>query len=95
VLAVSVDPAGDTPASVASFVRDHRLLPKFHYLTGSAAALKPIWHAYSVSAVRKGGPDVDHTLYTMLIDRTGTARVLFDATSTPQAIEHDVRQLLV
>jgi protein SCO1 len=94
VLAVSVDPAGDTPAAVTSFVRAHRLLPQFHYLTGSAATLKPIWHAYRVSAVRTSGPDVDHTLYTMLIDRAGTARVLFDATATPHAIERDVRQLL-
>jgi hypothetical protein len=30
----------------------------------------------------------------MLIDRSGTARVLFDATATPRAVEHDVRQLL-
>ncbi|HZQ03399.1 MAG TPA: SCO family protein [Gaiellaceae bacterium] len=94
VLAVSVDPVGDTPASVASFVRVHGLLPQFHYLTAPAARLGRVWRAYGVSAVRKGGNDVDHTLYTMLIDRSGTARVLFDATATPRAVEHDVRQLL-
>ena len=53
-----------------------------------------MWHAYHVSAVRTAGDDVDHTLYTMLIDRNGTARVLFDTLATPRTIVHDVRQLL-
>ena len=71
VLAVSVDPRGDTRAAVASFVRSHHLRPQFHYLTGSAQALQRVWRAYNVTAVRRGaGGDkgVDHTLYTMLVD---------------------------
>jgi protein SCO1 len=95
VLAVSVDPAGDTPKAVASFIRAHRLLPQFDYLTGSSRTLERIWGAYHVTAVRNGKDDkVDHTLYTMLIDRGGVARVLFDAQAGPNAITHDVRQLL-
>ena len=95
VLAVSVDPAGDTPAAVRSFVRRHRLLPQFHYLTGSQRVLAGIWRAYHVTAVRNGKDElVDHTLYTLLVDRGGTARVLFDAQAGPDAITHDVRQLL-
>jgi protein SCO1/2 len=95
VLAVSVDPAGDTPASVRTFVHEHRLLPQFHYLTGSRTTLERIWHAYGVTAVKNGKDDkVDHTLYTMLVDRGGTARVLFDSQALPSAITHDVRQLL-
>ena len=81
--------------AVKAFVRNHRLLPQFHYLTGSRPTLERIWREYSVSAVRNrkdGG--VDHTLYTMLIDRGGTARVLFDAPANAVVITHDVRQLL-
>ncbi len=37
---------------------------------------------------------VDHTLYTLLVDPTGTARVLFDVKARPTAIAHDVRLLL-
>jgi protein SCO1/2 len=96
VLAVSVDPAGDTPASVRRFVSVHRLLPQFHYLTGRRSTLAPIWRAYGVTAVRNGKDGgVDHTLYTMLIDRSGTARVLFDTQARPATIAHDVRQLLL
>jgi protein SCO1/2 len=94
VLAVSVDPAGDTPKSVRKFVRDHRLSSRFHYLTGTAAQLSPILHAYNVTAVRHPGDDVDHTLYVLLVDRAGKGRVIFDATARPAAVAHDLRLLL-
>jgi protein SCO1/2 len=94
VLAVSVDPVGDTHASVLSFIRRHRLLPQFHYLTGRRATLERVWRMYNVVAVRRGPGDVDHTLYTLLVDRSGTGRVLFDVKATPAAVAHDVRQLL-
>lgn len=94
VLAISVDPKGDTPGAVARFVRSHRLRPQFHYLTGSATALTRVWRLYDVTAVRKGGPDVDHTLYTLLLDRRGTTRVLFDSLASPAAMAHDLRLLL-
>jgi protein SCO1/2 len=94
VLAVSVDPKGDTKAAVARFIRSHRLRPQFHYLTGAEKTLQPVWRAYKVAAVPQGEAGVDHTLYTMLIDRSGTARVLFDATARPASVAHDVRLVL-
>lgn len=95
VLAVSVDPRGDTPAAVAAFIRSHRLRAQFHYLTGRAAPLEGVWRAYRVKAVRSGRDQgVDHTLYTLLIDPAGRARVLYDVQARPGAIAHDVRLLL-
>jgi protein SCO1 len=94
VLAVSVDPEGDTPASVRRFVRTHRLGPQFHYLTAARKTLTPIWRAYNVTSVKVGGADPDHTLYVLLLDRSGKSRVLFDAQALPAAIAHDVRLLL-
>ena len=94
VLAVSVDPKGDTHRSVAAFVRTHRLRPQFRYLTGTARALRPIWRAYRVRAVPQGESGVDHTLYTLLIDPGGKARVVFDVQARPSAIAHDVRLVL-
>jgi protein SCO1/2 len=91
VLAVSVDPRGDTPKAVQKFVREHRLLPEFHYLRGSAAQLQPVWQAYNVTSIRRKAGDVDHTLYTLLIDRKGRGRVLYDATALPREIVHDLR----
>lgn len=94
VLAVSVDPRGDTRASVRHFVRNHRLVPQFHYLTGSQAQLERIWRVYGVTPVNRGKGDVDHTLYTVLADGSGKARVLYDATATPSKVAHDLRLLL-
>jgi protein SCO1 len=94
VLAISVDPRGDTPAAVRRFVRLHRLVPEFHYLVGSEKQLAPIWHLYSVTSVKRAKGDIDHTLYTVLADRSGHGRVVYDATATPQAVAHDLRLLL-
>jgi protein SCO1/2 len=94
VLAVSVDPYGDTPASVRRFVRTHRLHREFHYLTGPAATLHSVWVAYRILSTRHRGDRVDHTLYTMLIDPAGRDRVLYDSTARPAAIAHDLRLLL-
>ncbi len=94
VLAISVDPKGDTKAAVKHFVREHRLRPEFHYLTGSRSMLARIWQAYDVTPVRANGPDPDHTLYILVLDRRGITRVLFDSLAQPAAIAHDVRLLL-
>ena len=45
-------------------------------------------------AGRKAG-DIDHTLYTLLIDRRGRGRVLYDATVLPSEIVHDLRLLFL
>jgi protein SCO1/2 len=94
VLAVSVDPEGDTRRAVQRFVRQHRLLPQFHYLIGSKARLAPVWRAYNVVSIRRARGDIDHTLYTVLLDRRGRARVLYDATALPGEFAHDVRLVL-
>jgi cytochrome oxidase Cu insertion factor (SCO1/SenC/PrrC family) len=44
--------------------------------------------------VRRAKGNVDHTLYTVLADRSGNARVLYDATAKPAAVAHDLRLLL-
>jgi hypothetical protein len=38
--------------------------------------------------------DIDHTLYVLLVDRTGKGRVIYDATARPPAITHDLRLVL-
>jgi protein SCO1/2 len=95
VLAITVDPAGDTRASVRRFVRQHQLLPEFRYLTGPRATLRGLWAAYGVRSLKQAGRDrVDHTLYTLLLDRSLRGRVLYDSTATASDIEHDIRLLL-
>jgi protein SCO1 len=94
VLAVSVDPQGDTPKSVDTFVKAHRLPPEFHYLTGTRSELTKIWKAYDVAAVARDPELVDHTAYTMLADRDGQGRVIYDSQVKAEDVVHDVHVLL-
>src|SRR5439155_10370813 len=48
-VAVSVDPAGDTPNTTRQFVADHRLEGSLRYLIGSQAALGRIWQEYGIA----------------------------------------------
>ena len=93
VLAVSVDPKGDTPTSVRTFVRAHKLLPQFRYLTGTAAELRPVWALYHLQIVPGNLDVVDHTAYTLLVDPAGRGRALYDAQVQASAVAHDVRLL--
>jgi protein SCO1/2 len=92
-VAISVDPEGDTPASVRRFVRAHRLPASFEYLIGSRAELSRVWRAYHVAA--DGGPEdtVDHSAYTLLVDPSGRQRARYDARIEPRQVLHDLRVL--
>jgi protein SCO1 len=90
VLAVSVDPEGDTPAAVRAFLGRHRLPPRFRYLTGTRAEVAPVWRMFHVATV--GGPagTVGHSAFELLVDPRGKERLLYDAQLTAADIEHDI-----
>lgn len=94
VLAVSVDPKGDTTAAVRAFERRLHLLPQFRYLIGSPAALRRTWTAWHVQAVRSSPELVDHVAYTALIDPKGSERVLYDSSVRVTQVIHDLRVLM-
>lgn len=94
VLAVSVDPEGDTPKAVDEYAKAHHLLPEFHYLIGSRQELTKVWKDYDVAAVASDPELVDHTAYTMLVDRSGQGRVIYDASVKAKDVVHDVGALL-
>ena len=91
ILAVSVDPAGDTTASVRRFVTERNLLPQFHYLTGTADELRPIWRKYHVEVNPKRLDEVDHSAYTMLVDRYGRGIVVYGPKVKTSMLLHDLR----
>jgi protein SCO1/2 len=93
VLAVSTDPAGDTPKAVRAYVAAHRLLPQFHYLIGSQADLKPIWKAYNV-LVERQGDQVLHTTFVLLIDRAGKPKLFYTPQVQAATLLHDLKRLV-
>jgi protein SCO1 len=94
VLAVSVDPKGDTPAAVRHFIAVHRLLPQFLYLTGTAKALEPIWREYHVASTGTGATlAVSHTAIELLLDPQGTPRLIYDSRITAADLVHGLQTL--
>jgi protein SCO1 len=93
VLAVSVDPRGDTPDAVRRFVRLHRLLPQFRYLIGTRQWLEPVWRAYHL-VVYPSGPDVvAHSSFELLVDRAGIERALYTSHVRAREVVRDLRAL--
>lgn len=93
VLAVSVDPKGDTPAAVRRFIRAHHLLPEFRYLTGSRAQLAQIWHDYHVAATPLPDVQIDHSAYELLLNPNGKPEVIYTSTVKAGEVVHDLRVL--
>jgi cytochrome oxidase Cu insertion factor (SCO1/SenC/PrrC family) len=93
-LAISVDPAGDTPARVRAFLRASSLTGRLEYLTGTPARLRAVWHAYSVVPAAAGPIAYERSAFVLLLDRAGAPRVEFPLEElTPEALAHDVRRL--
>lgn len=95
VVAVSVDPRGDTAESVADYVERMRLEPQFTYLIGGEKELAPIWKAFGIGVEQRiEGPIVDHTAATYLIDADGKQRIVYGEDATTDTFVRDVQDVL-
>jgi protein SCO1/2 len=92
VIAVSVDPRGDTPAAVAKFLRAHEMLGRMQYLIGSHAQLARTWAAWNVGSKRDVGQPqlVAHSALVYGIDASGKLRTVYPSSFEPHQIAHDV-----
>jgi len=92
VLAITVDPEGDTPRRINRFLVNHHLSGRMHFLSASREQLEPLWRHYGI-APQSGR--LNHSDYVLLIDREGHRRVSFTLQDlTPDALTHDLRLLL-
>jgi protein SCO1/2 len=94
VLAVSVDPVGDTAAAVRAYRNRMHLLPQFRYLIGTRAQLRRVWVAWHVLSVQRKPDLVDHVAYTALVDPAGRERVLYGSDVHAAQVVHDLRRLM-
>jgi protein SCO1/2 len=93
VLAVSVDPARDTPARVRAYARSHQLLPSFRWLLGTRAQLAPVWREYKIAVLPGAKKTVSHSTVQLLIDPSGRERLVYDATVKTGDVVDDLRTL--
>jgi protein SCO1/2 len=90
IVAVSVDPKGDTPATVKAFLEAHEMTGRMEYLIGSLRELAPIWRAYGVQV--QGSPatrEVGHSAFLYGITGHGSVLVLYPPTFDPSWVVHD------
>jgi protein SCO1/2 len=79
VVAISVDPRGDTRNAVRRWLALHREPANFHYLIGSEHVLAPVWKAFYVTPQTPGDPHSSHTAVIWLVNRNGRLTALISA----------------
>jgi protein SCO1/2 len=97
IVAVSVDPDRDTPATVQSFLRGHQALGKMDYLIGSQEELQTVWENWGVAArVSPSDPKlIDHSGVIWGVDPKGRRVTFYPATGFGvEEIASDVRVML-
>ncbi len=95
VLAVSMDPKGDTAAAVQNFSRVHKMGNYWHFLIGTHDELAPVWASYSVDAqAATSAGIVSHSSAIYVIDKEGRERVLLDNDFSSDQLTADLKILL-
>jgi protein SCO1 len=97
IIAVSVDPKGDTPKTVKAFLKDHQMTGRMQYLIGSRPQLEHVWSDWNIvakSSPKKNNPDlVEHSALIYGISGSGKITTLYPANFKPAQIVHDVPKL--
>jgi len=95
IIAVSVDPRGDTPAAVAHFLAAHQMTGRMQYLIGSASQLGQTWSAWGVGATREADQPqlVAHSALVYGITAGGRVKTIYPDSFEPGQIAHDVPKL--
>jgi protein SCO1 len=95
MIAVSVDPRGDKPSSVARFLAQRHMTGRMQYLVGSAKQLVPVWKAWNVGSQQDASnPEfVAHTALVYGVSGSGKLTTIYPSNFKPADIEHDVPKL--
>jgi protein SCO1/2 len=91
IVAVSVDPRGDTSKAVAGFLGRHEMTGRMQYLVGSARELGRVWKAWNVGSEQDAQQPqlVNHSGLVYGIGASGKLTTLYAANFKPREIAHD------
>jgi protein SCO1/2 len=94
-LAVSVDPAHDTPASAAAFNKRHRTAGEIDWLLGSHKELEKVWKAWGVKPEHNANDpeEIEHNAEIFAIDPQGQIRALYPPSFKPEKLAEGTRTL--
>jgi protein SCO1 len=90
-IAISADPAGDTPRLARHFLAVQGMSTRIRFLLGTKRELEPVWKGFAVAPQRPGH---EHQSWLTLVDRNGMQRLGYPgAEVTPERLAHDLRIL--
>jgi protein SCO1 len=92
IIAVSVDPRGDTPRAVAAFLARHQMTGRMQYLIGSARELAQVWKAWGVGSERDAQQPqfINHSGLVYGISASGLRTTVYEPNFIPGELAHDV-----
>jgi protein SCO1 len=95
IVAISVDPKGDTPAAVAKFLAERDMSGKMDYLIGDAGQLGPVWESWNVgSEADAANPEfIAHSALVYGVSSSGKLVTIYPANFKPSQIVHDLPKL--
>jgi protein SCO1/2 len=95
-IAISTDPAEDTPASVRAFLARNGALGKLRYLVAPERRLRPIWEDFQIASSLDTGIDTLHSAPVRIFDREGVwvSTLHPGADLTTENLVHDLRAAL-
>jgi protein SCO1/2 len=95
-VSITVDPERDTTAVLKTYALDFGAnLEGWVFLTGEAGALKDVTARYGIAVRKLADGEIQHTLLTSLIDRSGQLRVQYlGARFDPEEFRRDLLGLV-
>ena len=89
---VSVDPAGDTPETIAHAIAKWHLPSRVKWVRGTRRELAQVWRAYQITVEPVSG-DIVHSTALYLIDSKGDERAGFLMPFVPGLVAADLKTL--
>jgi len=95
-VAISTDPRDDSPANIRVFLRRHRALGTFRYLTGPIRDMKRLWKSFQILSSFESGDADTHSAPVRIYDRRGVwvATLHAGADLREESLIHDIRTAL-
>ncbi len=95
VIAVSVDPKGDTPQVVEAFLERQDVGGFVEYTVGTRAELEPVWAAWGVATdVPKDNPElIEHTALIYGINASGELVTAYPVGFEAETVARDLKRL--
>lgn len=91
IVAVSVDPKGDTPKTVNAFLAERLMAGKMQYLLGTKTQLTPVWKDWGIKVETspENREQVGHSAFVYGITASGRVKALYPSNFKAGWIVHD------